>query len=132
MKTLIAVASLSLAAPALATEPRAPAAAGAVSVAAPGVVDIQTARRLVAGGIKVVDVRTPAEFAAGHVPGAANIPLDEVERRYAEIGPPAAPVLVYCRTGRRSGLAAQALRTRGFDKVYDFQAWDLWVKSEPK
>lgn len=130
MKTQIAVACLSLAAPALATEPRAPEAA--VSAPAPGVVDIQAARRLVSGGIKVVDVRTPAEFAAGHVPGAVNIPLEEVERRHAEIGPPATPVLVYCRTGRRSGLAAQALRTRGFDAVYDFQAWDLWVKSEPR
>jgi rhodanese-related sulfurtransferase len=131
MKTLIAVASLSLAAPAVATEPRAPEAA-ALSAPAPGVVDVQAARRLVAGGIKVVDVRTPAEFAAGHVPGAVNIPLEEVERRHAEIGPPATPVLVYCRTGRRSGLAAQALRTRGFDRIYDLQAWDLWVKSEPR
>jgi rhodanese-related sulfurtransferase len=130
MKTLLAVASLSLAVPALATEARPPLAA-AVSTPAPGVVDVQTARGLAAGGIKVVDVRTPAEFAAGHVPGAVNIPFDEMERRHAEVGPPTTPVLIYCRTGRRSGIAAQVLRARGFDRVYDFQAWDLWVRSEP-
>jgi len=119
---------------ACATERPAPPAAGDAR-AAPGptalIVDVATARRLVAGGIKVVDVRTPAEFATGHVPGAVNIPHDEMERRHAEIGAPATPVLLYCRSGRRSGIAGQTLRSLGFDRVYDFGPYDLWVQSGP-
>jgi rhodanese-related sulfurtransferase len=99
---------------------------------APGVVDGPTARKLVAGGIKVVDVRTPAEFASGHVPGAVNIPYDEVAKRHAEIGPPSTPVLLYCRSGRRSEIARQVLRKNGFGTVYDMQAYERWEQSEPR
>lgn len=98
----------------------------------PGVVDSATARKLVAAGVKVVDVRTPAEFAAGHVPGAVNIPHDEMAARHAEVGPPSTPVLLYCRTGRRTAIAGQALRDRGFTSIYDMQSYDRWVASEPK
>jgi rhodanese-related sulfurtransferase len=98
----------------------------------PGVVDGATARKLVASGVKVVDVRTPAEFAAGHVPGAINIPFDEVAARHAEVGPPSTPVLVYCKTGRRSEIAARALRDRGFTGIYDLRSYDEWVRTEPK
>lgn len=96
------------------------------------VVDAPAARKLVADGVKVVDVRTPAEFAAGHLPGAVNIPYDELERRHAEVGPPAAPVLLYCRSGRRSGIAAETLKRKGFTELYDLQAYDRWVASEPR
>ncbi len=95
----------------------------------PGIVDAETARRLVAAGVKVVDVRTQAEFDAGHVPGALNIPFDEVDRRHGEIGPPSTPVLLYCRSGRRSGIATHSLRERGFTQIYDLKAYDLWVRS---
>lgn len=97
-----------------------------------GVVDGPTARKLVAAGVKVVDVRTPAEFAAGHVPGAVNIPHDQMAARHAELGAPSTPVLLYCRTGRRTALAAQALRDAGFSTIYDLQSYDRWVGAEPK
>jgi phage shock protein E len=97
----------------------------------PGVVDGATARKLVAAGVKVVDVRTPAEFQAGHVPGALNIPYDEMECRYADLGPSSTPLLVYCRTGHRSGIAIETLHKHGFQKIYDLKAYDLWVQSEP-
>lgn len=68
-----------------------------------------------AGKVKVlVDVRTPAEFAGGHVPGAINIPLDEVEARASEI--PAQPgdlVYVVCEVGGRSSRAADLLAAKG-------------------
>lgn len=96
---------------------------------APGVVDVATAKRLVEQGIRVVDVRTPAEYAAGHVPGAVNIPFDEVDRRHAELGSPSSPVLLYCRSGRRSGIAQQVLQSKGFSRVYDFQVFDRWVQA---
>lgn len=97
----------------------------------PGIVDADTARQLVAAGVKVVDVRTPAEFAAGHVPGAVNIPYDQMELRYAELGPTSTSLLLYCRTGHRSGIAIQTLRTHGFAQLYDLRSYDLWVRSEP-
>lgn len=117
--------------PLLAGEGRAggPSATVVIGVT-PGVVDGPTARKLVAAGVKVVDVRTPAEFAAGHVPGAVNIPHDQMAARHAEVGPPSTPVLLYCRTGRRTAIAAQALREKGFSRIYDMQSYDRWVESE--
>ncbi len=109
-----------------------PAGAGASATPPAAAVDAQAARRLVAAGVKVVDVRTPAEFAAGHLPGAVNIPYDEIGRRAAELGPPSAPVLLYCRSGRRSGIAARTLADQGFSELYDLGVYDLWVKSEPR
>jgi phage shock protein E len=96
------------------------------------VVDGAEAHRLVAAGVKVVDVRTAVEFAMGHVPGAVNIPFDEMEKRHAELGPPSTKVLLYCRSGRRSGVAAETLKAKGFTRLYDLQAFDRWVESEPK
>jgi len=98
----------------------------------PGVVDGPTARRLVEAGIKVIDVRTPAEFNAGHVPSAINIPYDQMPVRHSEIGPSSTPVLLYCRSGHRSGIAAGTLRASGFPTIYDMQAYDRWVASEPR
>jgi phage shock protein E len=103
-----------------------------VAGVAPGVVDGATARKLVASGIKVVDVRTPAEFSTGHVPGAINIPYDEMAKRHPEVGEPATPVLLYCKTGRRSEAAARTLRDKGFTTIYDMQAYESWVAAEPK
>jgi phage shock protein E len=63
----------------------------------------------------IVDVRTPGEFATGHVPGAVNIPYDQMPARVAEIAAHKdGPVVLYCRTGRRSGIAAEVLSERGF------------------
>jgi len=106
-------------------------AAGVAGVQ-PGPVDGATAHKLVASGVKVVDVRTPAEFSSGHVPGAMNIPHDEMAARHAEIGPPSTPVLLYCKSGRRTEIAEKALREKGFSTIYDMQSYDRWVASEPK
>lgn len=66
----------------------------------------------------VLDVRTPEEFSAAHVPGAINIPHDQLANRLAEL--PASrdqPVVVYCRSGRRSALAEDVLRRARFSNV---------------
>jgi len=104
-------------------------AASAAGVA-PGRIDGATARKLVAAGVKVVDVRTPAEFETGHVPGALNIPFDEMAERHSEVGPPTTPVLVYCKSGRRSAVAIATLREKGFARIYDLESYDRWVSSE--
>ena len=80
-----------------------------------------------ASGMPVIDVREPEEFAAGHLPGAVNIPRGVLE--FQVDGHPALnfktdphlshrrePVILYCRTGGRSALAAEALKRLGFDR----------------
>lgn len=76
----------------------------------------------------VLDVRTPEEFAAGHVPGARNISHDELAARLDELtGARDKDVVLYCRSGRRSTLAEETLREAGFTRLRhlegDFQAW---------
>ncbi|HET7755054.1 MAG TPA: rhodanese-like domain-containing protein [Anaeromyxobacteraceae bacterium] len=92
----------------------------------PGIVDGRTAQELVKAGVVVVDVRTPQEFAGGHVPGAKNIPYDEIRARAGEIGGPDTPVLLYCKSGRRSAIAASALKDLGYKKLWDMQSYDRW------
>ncbi|MBI5512663.1 MAG: rhodanese-like domain-containing protein [Deltaproteobacteria bacterium] len=91
-----------------------------------GDTDGPEARRLVANGAALVDVRTPAEFAAGHLEGAANIPLQELDARIAEVGDRARPVVVYCRSGTRSAAAARMLRGAGYRSVHDLGAMSRW------
>lgn len=84
------------------------------------------ARRLVDGGALLVDVRTPQEFTAGHIPGALNIPLDELDDRMGEIGRKNAPVVLYCRSGHRSGQATRLLESAGYTGVHDLGAMSRW------
>lgn len=66
----------------------------------------------------VLDVRSAAEFASGHVPGARNIPFWSVWRRARELGAgPDGEIVVYCGHGPRARIAAALLRKRGFRKV---------------
>lgn len=111
---------------ACAPRPSAPSAAGPAGEPSPGLVSGEAARTLVERGAVVVDVRTPQEFAAGHVPGAVNIPFDEIGRRAAEVGSPSSAVVLYCRSGRRSAIAGETLRGLGFEKVYDMQRATDW------
>ena len=124
MKNALAALLLAIA-PAVLAPALAAAEAAAVEVK-PGRVDGATAKSLAAGGAKVVDVRTAEEFASGHVPGAINIPYDEIARRASEIGPPSTQVVLYCRTGRRSAIAVEALQRAGYDKLYDFRSVTAW------
>lgn len=100
--------------------------AGYLMVRTSGDVGGSEARRLVEAGAQLVDVRTPAEFADGHLDGAVNIPVQELERRMAELGPKDRPVVVYCRSGNRSGRAANMLKTAGYPKVHDLGAMSRW------
>jgi phage shock protein E len=67
----------------------------------------------------VIDVRTPQEFAKGHVAGAVNIPVSEIETRIAEVASKETPLLVHCQSGGRSARATAALRNMGYTKVKD-------------
>jgi phage shock protein E len=123
MKRLFSALLLGLTVPSM---PTLAASATDPAAAKPGKVDGATAKTLAASGAKVVDVRTPEEFASGHVPGAINIPYDQLPRRAAEIGPPSTRVILYCRSGRRSGIAFEALQKAGYPNLYDFGAVTSW------
>lgn len=84
------------------------------------------ARQLVEGGARLLDVRTPAEFASGHLPGALNVPVAELERRISEVGAKDRPVVVYCRSGSRSRWATSLLKQAGFQAVHDLGAMSRW------
>jgi rhodanese-related sulfurtransferase len=84
----------------------------------------QEARRRVAAGAVLLDVRTAEEFATGHLPGAKNIPVQELSARLREL-PPKASVVVYCRSGGRSAAATQILWGRGHD-VLDIATMAAW------
>ncbi|MDL4839679.1 sulfurtransferase TusA family protein [Aquibacillus sp. LR5S19] len=82
------------------------------------VLDLEELRNKVEGeeAISILDVREPAEYAFGHIPGAVNIPLDELEERFEELNKDQ-DIHVICRTGNRSDLAAQKLTEKGFERV---------------
>jgi len=64
----------------------------------------------------VLDVRTPEEYVAGHVPGAVNIPYDQVGARLAEV-PKDKQVVLYCRSGRRAVMASEVLAANGYTRL---------------
>jgi rhodanese-related sulfurtransferase len=74
----------------------------------------------------VLDVRSPEEFREGHVPGAVNVPYDQIAARIAEV-PKDKDVVLYCRSGRRAGIAADVLTANGYTRLShlegDMQGW---------
>ena len=78
----------------------------------------------------VVDLRSPAEFGVGHVPGAINIPLAELEKRLDEIRNDNG-VLVYCINGSRTRQAEPIFFMHDFDDVYHLEgAFYAWIKGK--
>ncbi len=86
----------------------------------------------------VIDVRSPQEWAAGHIKGSVNIPLTHLEERQDAI-PHDRPVVVHCAGGYRSSIAVSLLQKAGFHNVFDLVGgWKAWtatqqaVVTEPK
>lgn len=80
------------------------------------------------GDFLILDVRTPEEFAGGHVENASNIPHDRLADRLVEIQKYASsPVVVYCESGKRAAMAAETLAQAGFGDVRhltgDMRGW---------
>ncbi len=83
----------------------------------------------------VIDVRTPDEYASGHIPGAVNVPFDQVAQRIAEIDAPHG-VALYCMVGPRARKGESALLAAGYEKIFHlegglaaWQAADLPIES---
>lgn len=86
----------------------------------------EEAQRMVEEGAQLVDVRADHEWEAGRIVGATHIPLAELAERTGEIDKDR-PVVLYCRGGNRSTMAAEALAEAGFDaaKLSDgIVGWD--------
>lgn len=93
---------------------------GLLRRAAAGEPDPEQLREQLQAGAALVDVRTPEEFRQGHLSGATNVPLDQIRRLAPGAFPDKTrPLLLYCRSGRRSQLALQELRSLGYTNVWN-------------
>jgi phage shock protein E len=67
----------------------------------------------------LVDVRSPWEYETEHIAGAKNIPLEEFPAKMDEFKSWGRPVILYCRSGNRSGMAVSILKQNGIADVYN-------------
>ena len=75
----------------------------------------------------LLDVRTPEEFASGHIPGAVNIPNESIgTQQIPELPDKAQRILVYCRSGNRSKQASEKLAALGYTNVIEFGGINSW------
>ncbi len=87
---------------------------------------------LIAQGALLVDVRTPEEFASGHLENAVNIPHTETVARLSEYGANKnQSIVVYCRSGNRSGIAEGLLVEHGFTNVHNAGGYEAIMKVKP-
>jgi phage shock protein E len=96
----------------------------AATPAGPGRVDVAEFASVISRpGIQIIDVRTPAEFASGHIQGAVNIPVQsaDFDTRVAQLDP-TGHYAVYCRSGNRSQPAVAALKKAGITAIYELES----------
>lgn len=75
--------------------------------------------------VSLVDVREPFEFESGTVNGAVNIPLGTVPTRVADFKDMPRPIVLFCRSGGRSGQATAFLQGQGMDGIYNGGSWAM-------
>ena len=91
-------------------------------------VDVRQLAQAREAGARLIDVREPDEYEAGHVPGAVLLPLGELVARTGEV-PMGEPVYVICQSGGRSEKAAKYLRSRGVDARNVSGGTHAWIRS---
>lgn len=85
-------------------------------------IDGAEGQRLVAEeGARLIDVRSPQETRGGFVPGALLVPVDELERRLAELPRDGRATIVYCAMGARSAFACELLTREGFSNLHNLE-----------
>lgn len=77
---------------------------------------------IIAGGAKIIDVRTPGEFAGGHVKGSVNIPLNVLPQKLASLKKDQV-IITCCASGMRSRSAKSILQSNGFAQVHNGGSW---------
>lgn len=85
--------------------------------------DTADLKQLIDEGAFLVDVRTPGEFAGGHVKGSVNIPLDNLQTQINKFKDKK-HIIVFCRSGNRSGMAKNILEQNGFKNVVNGGTWE--------
>lgn len=80
-------------------------------------------KSIIDDGAFLVDVRTPGEFSSGNIKGSVNIPLDSVTQQLAKFKGKK-NIIVFCRSGNRSGQAKSILEQNGITNVVNGGAWD--------
>ncbi len=78
---------------------------------------------LVKGGAIIVDVRSKAEYAGGHIRGSVNIPLDTLGNHIKKLKDKNKPIITCCASGVRSAQAKHILTSNGFTRVYNGGGW---------
>jgi len=82
-----------------------------------------TVKKWISEGALIVDVRTPEEFNAGNYKNSINVPLNDIEKNLEIFGDKNRTIIVYCRSGNRSGKAKKILEKHGYNKVLDAGAF---------
>jgi rhodanese-related sulfurtransferase len=80
-------------------------------------------KTLVQEGAQIIDVRTPAEFASGHIPNSINIPLTLLGKRILRVGKDK-PIILCCASGMRSASARNSSQSMGYLHVYNGGSWN--------
>ena len=98
--------------------------------------DTEAARQgwlLLEQGALLVDVRSAEEFEAGHIEGAVNVPYEDIDEMARIIGDDVnQPVVLYCVSGRRAGIAMQALEEKGFTSVFNATGLEALNATQPE
>ena len=84
-------------------------------------------------GVLLIDVRTENEFVAGHINGALNIPWEETGNLISAIGTDKQrPVVVYCRSGNRSGKAKAVLESKGYTNIFNATGYEALLDTKTR
>ena len=109
------------------------ASSAAQEFLSPGLTPQQVFDKLDDEGFFVVDIRKPAEFRAGHIPGAVNIPLSKLDRRVDQLKQKQKQkqeILIYCINGKRTRKAEPMLMEQGIENLYHLDgAFFAWMRS---
>jgi rhodanese-related sulfurtransferase len=91
--------------------------------------DVTAVKDAIGAGAALLDVRTAAEYAEGHIPNAVNVPLREIGARYNEI-PTGTSLISYCKSGWRQGMSVPMLHVLGVSTAKGFTgSWKAWTEA---
>lgn len=90
--------------------------------------EIEKIKDELGNGALLVDVRTPEEYAEGHAEGAINLPYDQIVKGTYPTGDKNAKIYVYCRSGKRAGIALDALKQAGYANATSLTSLEKWQK----
>ena len=82
------------------------------------IISRREAERMQAAGALLLDVRSPEEFAGGHMAGSLSLPVERIAGSIGGLAAKERVIIVYCATGERSRTAAAILARLGFERIY--------------